>query len=116
MRRSIITAFAIYALVLGTIPFTTSIWQLLCLQVLFGLAHGTLYPILMSLAISGRAEYNRATAIGLFQTIYLVGFTLGPIMAGFIVNTMGLTMVFTSTACACAGVAVLSRWLPKSST
>jgi len=72
------------------IPFTTSIFQLLVLNVTIGIGVGVAYPTLMSLSIENHPPEYRGTAMGIFQAIYAVGIFAGPWVTGQVFEARGV--------------------------
>ena len=62
-----------------------------------GLGVGLAFPVLMGLALQSVEQEARASAMGVFQSIYAVGMTLGPIFSGAIARWWGLPAVYLST-------------------
>lgn len=113
-RYTVVIAYGIVTVVTATIPHTSAVYQLFLLQALSGLSRGTAYPVMMSLAIHGLPENDKATAMGFFQAVYSAGMFLGPVVAGQIGGWMGYTMLFSSSALV-ALLSVLAAFkLPKS--
>ena len=112
-RYAIVVAYGVVTLVTATIPHATEVWQLFVLQALSGLCRGTAYPIMMSLAIHGISERDKATAMGFFQAVYSAGMFLGPLVAGQIGGWMGDTMLFSSSALVAAVSVLASLKLPR---
>ena len=72
------------------IPFTTSIFQLLVLNVTIGIGVGVAYPTLMSLSIENHPPEYKGTAMGIFQAIYAVGIFAGPWVTGQVFEARGV--------------------------
>lgn len=113
-RRSIVIGYGIVTAVTAAIPHTTSVYQLFLLQSASGIARGTAYPIMMSLAIAGLPERDKATAMGFFQAVYSAGMFLGPVVSGQLGGWFGYTVLFTSTACVSLLSTAIALKLPKS--
>lgn len=105
----VIMAASIAATALGpTLPL------LFLAQIVFGLSHGILLPILMGLSIENVAEAERTTAMGLHQSIYAIGMFAGPWLSGMLAKAVGLQTMFlvTSAGVLAAGL-ILSRFLGR---
>ena len=48
----------------------------------------------MALSIWAVAPEQRATAMGFYQAVYSVGMLVGPLMSGFLADSLGLASVF----------------------
>ena len=67
-------------------------------QFLIGLSTGINYPILMGMSIEHVAEPQRATAMGVYQSVYAVGMFTGPWLSGLLADTLGIHPMFLLTA------------------
>lgn len=93
-----ITAGLLFAGVATTlIPLGENIPTLLLLQAFVGIGLGVLFSTLMSLSVEGIPLERRGEAMGVFQTIYALGFLFGPLVAGKIAQGLGLEAVFYTT-------------------
>jgi MFS family permease len=75
-------------------PLVENLRALFVLQALSGIGRGTLYPLLMSLAIKAVTPSDRASAMGIFQASYAFGMFIGPWISGALADSLGLTSVF----------------------
>jgi MFS family permease len=66
--------------------------------VFIGLALGISYPTTMGMSIERVDEAERATAMGLHQTIYALGMFVGPASSGMLASHLGLQPMFILTA------------------
>lgn len=64
------------------VPVTKNIFLIYFLQFIPGIGTGTLFAILNAVAISEVPQNALSTATGFFQSIYALGMTLFPILAG----------------------------------
>ncbi|MFC4599037.1 MFS transporter [Cohnella hongkongensis] len=87
-RPIMIAGFLLAAAATAIIPFTQSLGTLVLTQAVNGVAQAMYFPLLLSLAIRGFAAAERATAMGLYQSVYALGMFLGPYIAGGL-NTVG---------------------------
>jgi len=72
-------------------PIVGSIWLLYLLQVIGGAANASLFSLCMTNAIRDIPKEKKSTAMGIFQAIYGLGMTLGPMLMGLISDNAGLT-------------------------
>lgn len=70
-------------------------------QILMGLASGVGYPVLMGLSIRYVDETQRATAMGLYQSVYAIGMFAGPWLSGILADAMGIQPMFAVTGVVC---------------
>jgi MFS family permease len=71
-------------------------------QLIGGIGRGLVNTLAASLAISGVADAERATAMGVYQALWSVGILLGPPLAGWIAERHGLSAAFATGAVAAA--------------
>lgn len=110
-RAMTVLGLALIAAPLFVFPFLTSFALLVACQAVIGLGVGLAFPVLMGLALQSVEDEARASAMGVFQSIYAVGMTLGPIFSGAIARWWGLTSVYLSTGgilVAAIGIAVFA--------
>ncbi|HJM54546.1 MAG TPA: MFS transporter [Dehalococcoidia bacterium] len=81
---------------------------LFLIQGVAGLGHGVLSAALMALVAMTAIPRLRATAMGLYQSMYGVGVLAGPLVAGVVADGPGLDGVFLVTAIVAAGAAVMA--------
>ena len=89
-RRSICLGFLLLAASAVVVPILTSMTQLYCSQLVGGFGRGLAFPLLMTLGVKSVAEKVRATAMGVFQSLYAVGMFLGPVVVGAAADWTGL--------------------------
>ena len=113
-RRGDTFALVLGALMMGAallaVPFTTSVPLLGVVQVVNGLGRGTLSTITMALSIRSAPPEQRATAMGVYQALYALGMLAGPLVSGFLADSLTLASVFYLCSCLClviAGMAFL---------
>ena len=83
------------------VPFVQWVPLLAAVQVANGVGRGLLNTTLMALSIRTVAPERRATAMGVYQSIYAIGMILGPLTSGFLANGLGLSSVFYVSAILC---------------
>lgn len=112
-RNVIAVGFALSALFTLLIPACPTLWWLAITQALNGAAQALVFPLLLSLAIRGFAPDERATAMGLYQSVYSTGMFLGPYLAGGLNAIGGLKAGFWFASA--LGIAALVITLRSSS-
>jgi MFS transporter, DHA1 family, multidrug resistance protein len=75
-----------------------SLFFVVVAQFLIGLSTGINYPILMGMSIEHVAEPQRATAMGVYQSVYAVGMFTGPWLSGLLADALGIHPMFFLTA------------------
>jgi MFS family permease len=81
-RNIVFIGFLSAALFTAAIPFCPNLGWLAITQMFNGIAQALYFPLLLSLAIRDFAPAQRATAMGLYQSVYSMGMFLGPYVAG----------------------------------
>ena len=106
--RSLVV-FSFVALALGAAggAVAHSVVGLLAVQVLVGMGFGICYPILMGMSIEKVDASERATAMGLHQSIYSIGMFAGPWFSGILAVSLGMRSMFAVTGMAVLLVGVL---------
>lgn len=108
-RRLAIASFVILVGGLVGAALAQTLTMLFVAQVFLGLSQGIGYPVLMGMSIEQVQDAERATAMGLHQSVYAIGMFSGPWLAGLLSEHMGgIQPMILATA---AGVAVLSAIL-----
>jgi predicted MFS family arabinose efflux permease len=74
------------------------LWLLFVAQMVIGLAQGVGSPILMGLSIRYVDDSQRATAMGLHQTVYAFGMFGGPAISGALAQWLGIRPMLGITA------------------
>lgn len=93
-KASLIGSFVLFALTLIGMVVAKNVWYILLLVFLSGIPKGLMQPMLNSLAIKNVRPEVKSAAASLFQSIYGLGMTLGPIIAGAIADAFGMTAAF----------------------
>ncbi len=90
--------FGCFLVYCACLPLCTAMWQLHILQAVCGIANGGVMSLAMACAMEGAQEGSRSTTMAIFQAIYGIGMTLGPILMGVLVDGFGYTAGFLSLA------------------
>jgi MFS family permease len=97
-RPLLLFSFAALALGVACGALATSIAWLVAVQVLVGVGFGISYPILMGMSIERVDGAERATAMGVHQSVYAIGMFAGPWLSGVIAAAIGIKPMFAVTA------------------
>jgi MFS family permease len=81
--------------------------------VLAGGAHGFLYPALSALLMDVTPEPRRATAIGTFSSVFLVGNAVGAMLMGVIAHAFGYRAMWVAVCATLLVGFAVSRALPE---
>lgn len=91
IRTSLVASFVVISLALTAMAFTKETWVLLALVLISGAPRGVLQPMLNSLAIRSVQPEVRSSAAAVFQSIYGLGMTAGPVIAGAVADAFNMT-------------------------
>jgi MFS family permease len=85
---------------LGTIlaAYTPSLTLLYMAQALLGIGFGMGYSVTMGMSIQYVQDYERTTAMGLYQALYSIGMFAGPWISGMLAGAMGIRTMLLVTA------------------
>ena len=78
-----------------------------------GAAHGFLYPGLAALATDLTPANRRATAVGVFSSMFLLGQTLGAVLFGAVAHAFGYAAMWSSLTAILLIGSLLSLGLPR---
>jgi predicted MFS family arabinose efflux permease len=105
-------ALALGAALLGgalfLVPATTTVAALALVQLAAGLGRGSLATLLMALSIRSAPSAVRATAMGIYQAVYASGMLAGPLVSGYVAESLDLGTVFRLSAAVTLVIALLS--------
>jgi MFS family permease len=76
------------------LPFVHNLPLLYASQIVNGFGRGLSYPILLSLVFRLVPPAERATAMGVFQSVYALGIFAGPLLGGWVGNFWGMNGIF----------------------
>lgn len=93
--------FGLLALYCLALPLCTRVWMILLAQLLGGASRTLLYTQLMALCPARVEPGQKTTAVGVFQSIYSLGMTLGPVVMGWLLDATGSSYP-TAFACVSA--------------
>ena len=94
LRWSICCGFAILALTSSAIPWLETMFQMHLSQILFGFGRGLVFPLLMSFSVASVEPAVKATAMGVFQSLYALGMFSGPVFVGAVADGISLAAGF----------------------
>lgn len=96
-KKTLINGFLITSFSCIVIPFINDLTLLYLSQIIGGFGRGLVMSLLMGLSIKTVEPDRRATAMGFFQAIYGIGMSIGPVLVGFLSDTVGLNWGFWTT-------------------
>ena len=96
------------------VAFAPSVWVLYPAQILGGVSNLILVSVLTALIIRFIPQENQSTAMGLFQALYGLGMTLGPVMVGSISAEYNYCAAYLAVgACTLVSAALAPVLLPR---
>lgn len=98
-KTSLLIAFFLMAVTLVAMVFTKQIWLILCILLVSGLAKGLLQSLLNALAVMDIQPQLRSTGAAFFQSVYGIGMTVGPIIAGALADAYNMNVSFVVVGC-----------------
>ncbi len=95
-RRRVYILFGLGLLAVASAAYlvVTSYWMVLVLRALQGLAAGFTIPSTVALVNEVATSEDRGGNFGVFNTLRLVGFGFGPIVAGVVIETVSVDAAF----------------------
>ena len=103
-RKNMVAAgFLLYTLYCLMVGFAPNMILMYAAQIIGGFANAVLTSVLMASCIAYVAPEKKSTAMGLYQAIYGIGMTIGPVIMGSFVDWSGYGGAFSLFAlCALA--------------
>jgi MFS family permease len=96
-RWMTVIGLSLIAAPLFVFPYLTRFYLLVACQAVIGLGVGIVFPVLMGLALQSVEPEARASAMGVFQSVYAVGMTLGPVISGGVARAWSISGVYLTT-------------------
>jgi len=93
-RLVVILAFLFIAMTSLALPLVSNLPVLYLNQIIHGAGRGIAYSILMGSVLRLVSSDERATAMGIFQSIYSFGIFTGPIVGGWVGSLWGVDWIF----------------------
>jgi len=112
-KFSFFAGFLVMGVYAAALPFLPSMMYFYIAQFLMGLADGGVISSLMGLSNMDVAADKKTTAMGVFQAVYGIGMTLGPIMIGAVIDQAGYAAGFVTSGSVGIAAAVLCLFLLK---
>jgi DHA1 family multidrug resistance protein-like MFS transporter len=97
-KPMILAGLFLCAATLPLIPNVTSLWLLFPVSALFGLGVAIVTPSTTALVADLVKAGQMGSAMGVFGTIWDIGEALGPILAGFLIASLGYSPAFALIA------------------
>jgi MFS family permease len=94
LKITLCGGFLLLAISAAAIPFLDNMIQLYGFQFIGGFGRGLVFPLLMALSVKSVQEEIKATAMGIFQSLYAFGMFAGPVVVGVAADVAGLNTGF----------------------
>jgi len=88
-RAQLVVAFGVMALYCALLPLCAAPWQIAVVQLVGGASRSIMYTLLMAVAPAEIAPESKTTANGVFQSVYSLGMTGGPMVMGRLIDASG---------------------------
>lgn len=109
-RTFMALGFAVLAAYCAMLPLCTSLAAIILAQLVGGVGRTLLYTHLMAVSPAKVSAEQKTTAMGVFQSIYSLGMTMGPVVMGWLLDSTGAnyTIAFLCVAAFAVAGAVWS--------
>ena len=101
--------FVMAALYCALAPLCTTLGQLYAVQVIGGISSGLTFAMLLGQCVKDIEPALRGAGMGLYQAVYGIGMTLGPILMGVMIDALGMDPAFFVMAV----LSLLTAWLTR---
>ena len=75
-------------------PFASDFWHLIILSFVMGVGGGVAFPAALAIATRVGRDHGMGNVMGTFNTAMSLGMITGPLIAGWIMDLLGLSVVF----------------------
>ena len=110
-ERLVTIAFALFAISFWAIPWMPGHWFIALPVVLFGIAQGMNYPVVMSLLAGRASTEHRAIFMSVNGMVLRVGQTLGPLIMAGVAAVGGTDQVFYVAMGICGTLFLALPWI-----
>ena len=112
-RKGLIIVTAILAACFIWLSITTAVWMLLVFVVIYGFFYGGKVPLIPALVRSSFGTKSLGQLIAVVNAASLIGGAIGPLLAGYIVDTTGNYIIAFYACAAFWALAALFAWLSR---
>jgi len=88
-KYQLAAAFSISAVYCAVVPAATGLPVVYLMQVFVGVGQAASLTMTMALALNEVPHTDRSAAMGVYQSVYSLGMTLGPVMMGGFIDLFG---------------------------
>jgi len=93
-RGQLLVAFGVMTLYCLLLPLCRAPWQVAAVQLLGGMSRSIMYTLLMAIAPAKVSPDAKTTAVGVFQCVYSLGMTGGPVVMGYLLDMSNQSYAF----------------------
>lgn len=116
-KWTVFSGFALLSISCLIVAYAGKMWMFYLSQILGGIGNILLMSLLMAMAIRTVPMERKSTAMGLFQALYGIGMTAGPMVMGRLVEHGSFFMAYNIAAavgiCAMLASLIAIPWLSK---
>lgn len=109
--QSITIGFILMTVCCILVAFGDHIWYIYASQTIGGISNIMTSSILMSMIIRYVPQENQSTAMGLYQALYGIGMTFGPVMTGQLASRFSYSAAYLMMGALTLGAAALAPFL-----
>ncbi len=103
--------FGVMALYCAMMPVCSGVWMVIAAQMVGGVGRTLLYTYQMAVCAQDVPAQSKATATGIYQCIYSLGMTFGPVLMGWFIDGTGSYRASFLLISAFALAGVVWSWL-----
>ena len=92
--QSVTGGFGLMLVCCLLVAFAQNMWYLYISQIIAGICTLAINSVLMAMIVRYIPQENQSTAMGLFQALYGIGMTIGPVLTGAVSGTYGYTAAY----------------------
>ena len=107
-RWLVAAGFLVSCLYCILVPLARNMTALYACQVLAGISAALTFAILMGQCVRDIPQERRAVAMGMFQSLYGIGMTVGPLIVGMVIDASSLKTAYFAVAALAAVSTLLS--------
>lgn len=94
-RWQLVVAFGVMAVYCALLPLCSAPWHVALVQLVGGISRSLAYTLLMAIAPAQIPPEAKTTATGVFQSVYSLGMTAGPVVMGHLLDASGGSYTFS---------------------
>ncbi len=92
--QSVTIGFALCVACCLLVAFANNMWYLYLSQIIAGASTLAVNSVLMAMIVRYIPQENQSTAMGLFQALYGIGMTIGPVLTGAVSGSFGFSTAY----------------------